>query len=106
MTKSAQPRKKRKFRYTAPLHAAAKFLHAHLSKELRAKLKKRSIRVRKGDTVKVMKGKYRGLAGKVTGVSRELVNIEGAIVKKVGGKELPVDIPACNVVITQMVERK
>ncbi|MBI4406578.1 50S ribosomal protein L24 [Candidatus Micrarchaeota archaeon] len=106
MTKSAQPRKKRKFLYTAPLHTAAKFLHAHLSRELRAKLKKRSIRIHKGDAVKVMKGKYRGLAGKVTAVSRGLVNIEGAVVKKVGGTELPLSISASNLVITQIVERK
>lgn len=104
--KSSQPRKQRKFRYNAPLHLAANFLNTHLSKELRAKLKKRAVRVRKGDTVKIMKGKFRGLAGKVTGVSKECINVEGAVIKKIGGKEIPLDIRACNVILTQMIDRK
>ena len=106
MIKSAQPRKKRKFQYTAPLHLAAKFLNAHLSKELRVKMKKRAMRVRKGDTVKILKGKFRGLSGKVTGVSRGLITIEGAIIKKLGGTEIPVEVNPSNVVITQIIERK
>ncbi len=106
MNKSKQPRKKRKFLYTAKPHLAAKFLNAHLSKELRVKLKKRAMRVRKGDTVKILKGKFRKLSGKVLAISRGAVNVEGAVVKKVGGKEIPVSISASNIVITQMVERK
>ena len=106
ITKSRQPRKKRKFMYNAPLHLAGKFLNAHLSKELRAKMKKRAVRVRKGDTVKIMNGKFRGVTGKVLTVLRAAVNVEGAVVKKIGGKEIAIDIPASNLIITQMVERK
>lgn len=103
---SAQPRKKRKFRFTASLHLSNKFRNVHLSKELRLKLKKRAVRARKGDTVKIMKGKFKGLSGKVTALGRGTLNIEGALLKKLGGKEVPVDIQANNVMITQMVERK
>ncbi|MDP3742686.1 MAG: 50S ribosomal protein L24 [Candidatus Micrarchaeota archaeon] len=106
IVKSRQPRKKRKFLYNAPLHLAGKFRNAHLSKELRAKMKKRAVRIRKGDTVKIMKGKFRGISGKVLAVLAAAVNVEGAVVKKIGGKEIPVAIPASNLVITQMVERK
>ncbi len=105
-TRSQQPRKQRKFRYNAPLHLAANFLNVHLSKELRLKLKKRSIRVRKGDTVKILKGKFRGLSGKVLGTGRGTINVEGAVIKKLGGKEIPVSLPASKVVATQLVERK
>ena len=108
MIKSAQPRKKRKFLYNAPLHARAKMLNAHLSKELRKQLKKRTTRVRKGDTVKILRGKFKGLAGKVLNVNLTSagINVEGAVLKKIGGKELPVLIDASNIVITQRAEEK
>ncbi len=105
---SKQPRKKRKFLYTAPLHLAKKFLNAHLSRELRSQLKKRAMRVRKGDTVKVMQGKFKNLTGKVTQVNvhRGTLNIDSAIIKKIGGKEIQVDIQASNVLLMQLVPRK
>ncbi len=42
-----------------------KFMGSHLSAELRKKYGKRSIPLRKGDTVKVMRGKFSGKTGKV-----------------------------------------
>ena len=76
---SKQPRKKRKQRYCAPLHAASKFLHANLSKELRKKLGRRSALVRRGDTVKLMRGAHRKKTGKVAEVDykRHAVFVEG-----------------------------
>jgi large subunit ribosomal protein L24 len=46
---SDKPRQQRKFRYTAPLHLRKHFVHVHLSKDLRAKTKKRAIAVKKGE---------------------------------------------------------
>ena len=105
---STQPRKNRKALYNAPLHTRGKMIRAHLSKALRTTMKKRASRVRKGDTVKIMQGKYRKLEAKVTGVSLNPAGIyvEGAAVKKVGGKELPVLINASNVMIVQRVDLK
>ena len=62
---SKQPRKQRKYQYNAPLHIKHKFLGSHLSKELIKKHGKRSIPVRKGDTVKVLVGQYKGKSGKI-----------------------------------------
>ena len=86
--KSGKPRKQRKFLFSAPLHLRQKFLHVHLSKELREKYKKRSLRVRKGDVVKVIRGKFKGRSGKVIDVdlSRMFVYIEG-ITRKRSRKE-------------------
>ena len=67
--KSTQPRKQRKYRYNAPLNIKSKFMSSHLSKELKAKYNKRNIEVRKGDTVKVVRGQYKGKTGKVDRVS-------------------------------------
>lgn len=63
--RSKKPRKQRKYRYNAPLHIKNKFLSVHLSKELREKHKKRNMTARKGDKVKVLRGQFKGKAGKI-----------------------------------------
>jgi large subunit ribosomal protein L24 len=91
---SKQPRKQRKYVYHAPFHIRHKFLSAHLSKELREKYKKRSLPVRKGDEVEVMKGKFKKKTGKISRVdmSEIKVYIDGITRKKVDGSEIPVPI--------------
>ena len=42
---------------------------ASISKDLRKKYSRRSIRIMTDDTVKVMRGEYKGLTGKVTKIS-------------------------------------
>lgn len=90
MLKSAQPRKQRKFRFTAPLHLKQKFLNVNLSEELRKTYKRRSIRIRKGDTVIVKKGSHKGKTGKIikVNIKKGVVYIEG-ITKKPIRKEKP-----------------
>lgn len=65
---SVKPSKQRKFRANAPLHIKGKLLNAHMSKELRQKYGKRSIRVVKGDKVKVMIGSFKGKIGQIESV--------------------------------------
>ncbi|MEE9525247.1 MAG: 50S ribosomal protein L24 [Candidatus Woesearchaeota archaeon] len=67
--KSKAPRKQRKYRYNAPLHIRNKFMSVHLSKELKEKHKKRNITVRKGDTVKILRGQFKGKTGKIDRVN-------------------------------------
>ena len=106
MIDSGKPRKQRLFRYTAGNHLRQKFVHAHIAKELAAKLgvKRRSIGVRRGDTVKVMAGASRGKSGKVSAVDlqKAVVFIEGITRKNAKGKESQVPISASNVYITEM----
>jgi large subunit ribosomal protein L24 len=106
MISSAQPRKQRLFRFTAPMHDRQKFVHAHISKELAAKLgiKKRNIGVRKGDIVKIMSGKNKGKSGKVTNVDlkKAAVLVEGIFRKNAKGKELQIAISASNVYLTEL----
>ncbi len=108
MVQSSLPRKQRLARYNAPLHVRQKQVAAHLSSELRTAQKKRSMPLHKGDTVKVMRGKYRGLSGKVIDVSltRRIVAVEGVNVKKQSGKEIPANLDPSNVMITVLSERK
>ncbi len=108
MTQSRQPRKQRKARYDAPLHIRQKQVRAHLDKALRAQKKKRALQLHKGDTVKVVRGKFKGQSGKIAEVSvvRRLVRVEGLMVKKQSGKELLAKIDPSNVIITALAERK
>ncbi len=105
---SSQPRKQRKALYTAPLHKQQKTMHAHVAKELRAKLKTRSMQIRKGDKVKIMRGKFAKTTGKVLNVNlkRQFITVEGALLKKQGGKETFVKIQPSKVLILEAVDRK
>ncbi|MCW3128689.1 MAG: 50S ribosomal protein L24 [Methanophagales archaeon] len=102
--KSKQPRKQRKARYNAPLHIRHKFMSALLSEELRDKYEKRSFPVRKGDTVKVMRGDDKGKEGKVRSVDlkRERITVEGVVVARSDLSEVPRPIHPSNVMITKL----
>ena len=60
MTKTKQPRKQRLRHYTAPLHKRRKKMSVRLSKDLQTKHGKRNFPVRAGDTVEIMRGKFKG----------------------------------------------
>ncbi|MCX8163220.1 MAG: 50S ribosomal protein L24 [Candidatus Micrarchaeota archaeon] len=74
---SKQPRKQRKAFFNAPLHLRKKFLHIRLSKELIQKIGKkiRSMLVKKGDKVKVIKGKFKGKVGSVLEVDYKKIKV-------------------------------
>jgi len=76
---SSKPRKQRKYRYNAPLHIKYEFLNSPLSKELRKKHNMRSIPLRKGDEVLVMRGAFKKKKVKVASVNvkRSRVTLEG-----------------------------
>jgi len=103
-TKSIQPRKQRKARYTAPVHRRSKFMRSLLSSELRKKYNKKNFGVIKGDTVKVMMGSFKGTEGKVQTVSskNESITVDGVVVSKADGSEVPRPIHPSNVIITKL----
>ncbi len=81
-----------------------KTLRANLSSELRQKYGIRSLRVRVGDTIKVMRGDYKGVQGKVIDVYSDLgrIAVEGLKRKKVNGQEVPVKIHPSKVMIVEL----
>ena len=101
---SIQPRKQRKRIYTMPLHARRRLLSANLSKELREKHKRRNVRVRKGDKVKIMRGQFKGIVGVVNKVDLKKVRVyvEGAKMKKQDGTEILYPIHPSNVQIIDL----
>jgi large subunit ribosomal protein L24 len=101
---SKQPRKQRKARYNAPLHIRQKLMGAKLSEELSKEYSTRSAAVIKGDTVKVMRGDFKGTEGKVQAVYMKdgKIAVEGVISTKVDGTEVPRPIYPSNVMITKL----
>jgi large subunit ribosomal protein L24 len=103
MENSVQPRKQRKFRYNAPLHLRKKMVAAHISKELAAKLgtARRSAPLHRGDRVKVMRGEYKGKAGKVVEVDLSSLKayVEGVARRNAKGTEKLVALDPSNLLI-------
>ena len=89
---SRKPRKQRKYSANAPLHLKRKIMSANLSKELRKKYRKRSLPLRKGDIVKIMRGKFRKKTGKIAVVNAKKmkVEVEGIQIKKQDGSKVNV----------------
>ncbi|MEW5955707.1 MAG: 50S ribosomal protein L24, partial [Candidatus Micrarchaeota archaeon] len=81
---SRQPRKQRKALYEAALHEREKMVRCHLSKELRQKLGSRSARAKKGDKVRILRGKFKKHVGKVVevDVANCKIFVEGAVASK------------------------
>ncbi|MBO8181327.1 MAG: 50S ribosomal protein L24 [Archaeoglobus sp.] len=105
--KSKQPRKQRRWLYkTSKLHERHRLLNATLSKDLRKKYGRRTLRVRKGDKVRIMRGEFAGSEGKVLEVDmkRALIKVDGVTTTKVDGTEVSVPIHPSNVMIISLGE--
>lgn len=73
-----------------------------LSEDLREKYKRRSVRPRVGDSVRIVRGEFKDIEGKVTAVdhSSGMVSVEGVTREKMKGGTSPVPIHSSNVVVT------
>lgn len=77
---------------------------SQLSAELRERHGKRSVRPRVGDTVRIVRGEFKDIEGKITEVDSHegLVMVEGVTHEKLKGGTSPVPIRSSNVVITTL----
>ncbi|MBN1280721.1 MAG: 50S ribosomal protein L24 [Candidatus Thermoplasmatota archaeon] len=101
---STKPRKQRFRLYNAPLHVKRKMIAAHLAENLLLKYDRRSLPVIKGDTVKVMRGSYRGHENKIgkVNVKDQTVEIEGVTLTTAKGTKLARPIHASSLLITKL----
>ena len=107
MTKSKQPRKQRRSVYNAPLHRRRKMIASHLSSKYLEDAKRyypRSAVLRKGDTVRVVRGSFAGHIGKVESVDTRAMRImvDGATISKADGTQIASKIHPSNVIITRL----
>ena len=103
-TNTQQARKQRKSRYNADLHEQQKFVHVHLSPELRKKYGFRNVQLRKGDKIKVCRGQFRKKETKVDRVDlkRETVFLEGVETIKKDGTKVPSPFKPSNLMIISL----
>ncbi|MDX1534409.1 MAG: 50S ribosomal protein L24, partial [Thermoplasmata archaeon] len=85
-----QARKQRRQKHHSPLHRRGRHVSAHLSPKYLEDPKvnyPRSLPLRQGDTVQIMRGTHKGEEGKVTRVDRRhfRVFVEGITVNKADG---------------------
>ncbi|WP_440060052.1 50S ribosomal protein L24 [Thermogladius sp. 4427co] len=104
LTRSKKPSKQRKALFNLPLHLRHKLLTAKLSDELVEKYGVKRLPVRKGDTVKIMRGDWKGHEGKVVDVDLKRVRIfvEGVQLKKSDGTLVYYPIHPSKVMITKL----
>ncbi|MEM1689165.1 MAG: 50S ribosomal protein L24 [Candidatus Hadarchaeales archaeon] len=105
---SKKPRKQRKRIHSAPVHARKKFVSAHLARELAEKFGKRSLPVRKGDKVRILRGDFKNHEGNVTRVDRKKgrIYVEGVTVTKADGTAVPRPVHPSNVMIIELAQDK
>src|SRR3990170_848037 len=77
---------------------------SNLSDDLKKQYNKRSTGVVKGDTVKIVRGEYKGVEGKVEKINTEKgkLSIEGVQREKIKGGNVKVLIHASNVIISSL----
>ncbi|MCV0367415.1 MAG: 50S ribosomal protein L24 [Nitrosopumilus sp.] len=90
--------------YQATFQTRSKQLGSALSKELRKKYGKRSVRAIEGDSVTILRGEFKGVEGKISKVSTEKssVAIEGVKKEKTKGDKFDVYIHTSNLVVTSL----
>ncbi len=103
--RSKKPGKQHKYVANAPLHLRHKMMAATLSKELRKQYGRRSMPVRKGDKVKVLRGQFKNVIGEVErrDVRHYKIFVKGAEIKKREGQQAsPYPIHPSNVKIIEL----
>ena len=98
------PRKQRKRLYTAPAHLRHKLMAAPLSPELISSKGAKALPVRKGDTVRVMRGDHAGFEGKISRIDlkRYRIFLEGLTREKVDGTNIFVSVHPSKVMIKNL----
>jgi len=77
---------------------------SNLSNNFKKEYNTRSLRIVKGDSVKIMRGEYKGVEGKVEKLNtlKGRLSIEGVQREKIKGGQVKVQIHASNVRITSL----
>lgn len=88
--------------YNPTFHTRSKQLGSQLSEELRKKYGKKSVRVIEGDSIKIVRGEFKGVDGKISKVStkKSSVSVEGVKKEKTKGDKFDVYIHTSNLLVT------
>ena len=103
-TTFTKPRTQRRLLFQASDHLRHKYLAARLSPDLKASEDIKSIPVRNGDTVRIMRGDQRGFEGKVTRIDKRKfrIYVEGLTRDKADGTTIFLPIHPSKVMIINL----
>ncbi|TFG95916.1 50S ribosomal protein L24 [Candidatus Thorarchaeota archaeon] len=101
---SKSPGKQRKKLYNSPIHTNKNRLKCRLDEFLQEQYGLRSLVVKTGDLVKIMRGQFRDTEGKVVRVDYKDVQVflDSATVTKADGKEVNIPIHPSNIKIVKL----
>jgi large subunit ribosomal protein L24 len=101
---SKSPRKQRRRVRNAALHERKNLLKCRLDEFLQEEYGLRSLVIKKGDLVRIMRGQFRDTEGKVTNVSYKngLVYLDNTTITKADGKEASVPIHPSNLMLVKL----
>jgi large subunit ribosomal protein L24 len=102
--RSGLPRKQRKALYNSSQNERHRRLSLSLSRELRARYGRRSLTARKGDTVRVLTGSFKGREERVTKVDYKHYRfvLDNVTVKKADGKQKQLPIAPAHLMLTKL----
>jgi large subunit ribosomal protein L24 len=85
-------------------HRPSKSCRGPLIEGLAAEYGRSTVRIREGDSVKIVRGEYSGVEGKVTKVNpkKSWINVEGVTREKIAGGTTPVKIHPSKVLVTSL----
>jgi large subunit ribosomal protein L24 len=98
------PGKQRKMLHNAPAHLRHKLMAASLSPQLVTSKGAKTLPVRKGDTVRIMRGDHKGFEGKISRVDLKnyRIYVEGLTREKVDGTTIFVPVHPSKVMIRNL----
>src|SRR4030042_5572963 len=98
------PRKQRKLLHNAPAHLRHKLMAAPLSPQLTASKSVKTLPVRKGDTVHIMRGDNKGFEGKISRLDLKnyRIYLEGLTREKVDGTVIFLPVHPSKVMIKNL----
>ncbi|MFX1481653.1 MAG: 50S ribosomal protein L24 [Promethearchaeota archaeon] len=101
---SKSPRKQRSRVRNATIHERKGMLKCRLDEFLQEEYGLRSLVVKKGDLVRIMRGQFRETEGKVTSVSYKQgrVFLDNATITKADGKEASVPVHPSNLMLVKL----
>ena len=106
MTSSTKAKKQRKARAEAPLHKKKRMVAAHLDSALMSEYNVRSLPVKKGDTVKIIRGAqdFKTSEAKVASVDLKSCKIivENITIPKADGTQKPKPVDPSDVLLTKL----
>ena len=105
---ASKRRAQRKLQLGAPSSVKRKLMSSHLNKSLRDQYKIRSLPIKRGDEVKILKGKGKGKTGKVVQVyrKRNVIYVDKITREKQNGQSVFLPIRPCHCIIEKLLINK